>query len=1047
MLGNNRFIDEKLSVSITSLVSPESPVDANSPLSFQNWLKYNNALFTNADDFLLRYQSYLNNWYEVKNIAKPEQVAITKSLYTLLINEIVLSFTSTDERRFLKNIDYSNNRDLAVAVPFFAKKIKDICLYYSTLRDDVKTSVVQYNLKGSIYGTKNLIYNQISKSLETEDLTDLIRTLNLSLSDIRNNMVVDIEELYDINQNYFDISPNLPPSSYDVLSGQREEYFSTNQYDIDPNLFLNFEQTILNTITSYPFFAIELGTNNFAINLPNLSASDLEYLKDADFINTINTENSNNLNLTVKLNQITKFLGTDYYYISTNSTGVDYLSGRLFAADNKFANYINKRYPTVAAIPSLDFTKSAKDIGLFFKPDKIGLSNFHSFGLATTINRSRLSADTVYIFPDPSIYGDISSLTEEEFNSPIIYTDLSYLTKTDFSNQFKFGDTVSSPYFQTLRAYQAREQSLGLGLQGLSRYTDSQDFFEGYKKSVWSNKDVFPIVPQNVFPIENRIEKLYSINKTITQSKSDIYGNDYVLYKDVHPNKQLSNTPANQGGIKIYYCTTIDGHVFFDAVSGYNFDYTEYNPIKNYTGILLKTTTNIPPGTGYYVQGPNYLTPSPLSASMYDNGIPEFALPALTGLIVSYRFQPDTFCPDEILVKFDCSVMDGETFVSPASGLLPDTSSDEPTFDPEAANLYYGELVDGGVNLNGPGFRANFIYPGEYTFSPPLSVYRNIDGSIFTYNSASPCGDDNVFSVSYIEKSNFMDYKIPFRNTQVIEGLSGIESKRTLYETNFLDYGSLYYRNSNSSIIGPASAALSGMFLKYNSDINLELNKKLINFDILYDTIVFETENYILVDKIVFDYEQNRNIDITKNDCYFKRGDFKEIEKLSTVWYNEEIDTLFFCKTILYSELSATNYKIIYPEIYAINSSNLTFNKIYPQVNNSELNFDYLKMFSLSGNDIEVNIIKIDKPLFNYNNETGLYTITWLGKDIANSFYVYKTFFKYVNGVITNISNSMFKLLPDVFTVNFASALSSYYATQSIAGPVGQNINGTFIFN
>ena len=239
MLGKNRFIDEKLAVSITSLVKPDNPVDSIAPLSFQDWLKYNNALFTNADDFLYRYQSYLNNWYDVKNLQKPAREIITKSLYTLLINEIVLSFTSSDERRFLKNIDFNNNRDLAVAVPFFAKKVKDICLYYSTLRDDVKTSVIKYNLKGSIYGTESLIYNQISKSLETEDLTELITSLNLSLSDIRNNMVIDIEELFDEYPNYYDVSPNLPASAYNATNSQ-EEYFSANQYDIDKTLFLNF---------------------------------------------------------------------------------------------------------------------------------------------------------------------------------------------------------------------------------------------------------------------------------------------------------------------------------------------------------------------------------------------------------------------------------------------------------------------------------------------------------------------------------------------------------------------------------------------------------------------------------------------------------------------------------------------------------------------------------------------------------------------------------------------------------------------------------------
>ena len=1046
MLGKNRFIDEKLSVSITSLVKPDNPVDSISPLSFQDWLKYNNALFTNAEDFLYRYQSYLNNWYEVKNMQKPERENITKSLYTLLINEIVLSFTSSDEKRFLQNIDFNNNRDLTVAVPFFAKKIKDICLYYSTLRDDVKTSVVKYNLKGSIYGTENLIYNQLSKSLEAEDLTEIISTLNLSLSDIRNNTVIDIEELYDEYPNYYDVSPNLPASAYNA-SGERESYFSANQYDIDKELFISFDSAIVSAITSYPFYLLELGTNNFTINYNLVNSNSLEFLKDSDFINTVNTRTSDNLNLNLNQSSVIKYMGNDFYYLSTNSTGTEYLTGRLFVAESPFANYLNKRYPSVAAIPSLSFTRSAKDIGLFFKPDKIGLSNFSNFGNKLTVNKLRLSADTVYIFPDPQQFGNISGLTNEEFNNPIIYSDLSYFNKIDFSNQYKFGDSISSPYFQTFRAYQTREQSLNYSLQGLSRYTDPQDFFKGFEKNVWSNSDIFPIVPQNLFPLDERIEKLYSLNRTATQFKSDIYGNDYVLYKDVHPSKTLSNTPTDNSGKKIYYALTIDGYVFYDSVSGFNFNYSEYNPAKGYTGIILKTTTNIPPGSGWYNQGPDYLNPTPLSAIYYDNGPPEFNLDNATPLpIVSYRFQPETFDSKRITPTFVCSVLDGVTFSSASSGALPDVSSDDPSFNPTTAIVYYGELVDGGVNPKGPDYRANFVYPGIYTYTPPNSAFSTVDGFIFAYEGLSPCGGDIIFSPSYTEKSNYMNYKIPFRDTKVIESVSSLSAKKSIYETNFIEYGQLYYRNSNSTIIAPLSVALSAMLIKYNYDINDEVNNKLINFDLIYDTIIFETENYFIADKILFDYETNTNISITKNDCFIERGYHKDLEKLSTLWYNEEDNIVFVCKTVLYSELSATNYKIIYPEIYVLGLNDLTLNKIYPLVDKDMLNLDYLMMFSLSGAGIEVNIMSIDKPLFNYNNETGLYSITWLGKDIANSFYIYKTFFKYINGVITNINNSMFKLLPNVDTINFTHALTSTYSTYNVIGSASEVIDGVFNF-
>jgi hypothetical protein len=1044
MLKSSRFIDERLAVSITSLTPPANPVDFNSPLTFQVWIKYNNSLYTNTDDFLQRYNSYLNNWYEVKNIQRNIQEETTRSLYTTLINEIVLNYTTNDERRFLKNIDFNNNKDLAVAVPFFAQKIKEICLYYSTLRDDVKTGVTRYNLKGSNYGIQKLIYNEISKSLETEDLTDLIKNLNLSLSSIRNNMVIDVEDLFDTYTNYLDTSFTYPASSYNTEQGERKEFFNLNQYNLDENLFLNFNYSIVNAITSYPFFLIELGNNNFSIS-PIVNSENFNFLKDSDFINTVNTENNNNLNLNLQKELIEKYVGTDFYFLSTGNTVNKFLSGTLFTANNEFANYINKRFPSVAAVPSEEFLKTSKDIGLFFKPDKIGFSNFNSFGQKATINRNVLSANTVYIFPDPQKFQNISGLTEQEFTSPLTFIENNYYNKIDFSNQYRFGDSETNSFFQTFRAYQTREQSLDLSLQGLSRYSDPQDFFKGDIKNIWANDDVFPKIPSNLFPIDSRLEKLYSLNKTLVQSKGDIYGNEFNLYKDVHPLKKARNNKEDQD-LDIYLCLLIRGHLFYDSISGSNFDYTTINQEKGYSGIILKTTDNIPPGSGYYTQGPSFISPSPYALDAYNEGAPRFVLTGENVPIVSYRFYPESFCPTFIQLNFLCNVYDGVTFT--VKGVpLSDSSSDDPLYNPDIGSLYYNELIDGGMNKDGPNYRANFVYAGNFLFTPTQSAYTVFDGTYFLVNSSEPCGNELEFEISYNEKSTFLDYHIPQRDTQVLKGLSGLNKKRSLYQVKYIDYGDLYYRNSNSSIILPASAALSGIYIKYNQIINNELITKLINFDIYYDTLQFETENYLIFEKIVFDYESNLILNKSRNDCIFIRGENKKIEKISTVWFDEIENILFFCKTILFNELSATNYKIIYPEIYTVNIDTLRYTKIYPLETSSTLTFDYLKQFSLSGNSINVNIVEIDKPLFNYNDDTGQYSITYLGRDIANVFYIFKVLFKYVNGKIINLINTMYKLAPDANTINFSSPLSSSYLTYNILGNnPGYVSNGAFVF-
>jgi hypothetical protein len=106
-----------------------------------------------------------------------------------------------------------------------------------------------------------------------------------------------------------------------------------------------------------------------------------------------------------------------------------------------------------------------------------------------------------------------------------------------------------------------------------------------------------------------------------------------------------------------------------------------------------------------------------------------------------------------------------------------------------------------------------------------------------------------------------------------------------------------------------------------------------------------------------------------------------------------------------------------------------------------------LKQFSLSGTGLNVNIVKIEKPLFAYDSDTGTYSITYLGKDLSDGFYIIKTFFKYVNGVITNITNTLFKLMPETDTLNFAGTLSSAYTTYTVVGSgPGSIIDGAFTF-
>ena len=1067
-----QFIDERLSNSITAVVPPVSPVDRLNPLTFTDWLSYNTQLFTTTSDFLNRYQSYLVNWYTAKGISKTQASSNIQSYYTNLIDEIVINYTSADEQRYLQNIDISNSRDLAIAVPFFSQKIKEICLYYCGLRDEVKTATTQYNLKGSNTGIENLLYDNIIKSLQSQETGRQLVTLGLSLSSISNTIVIDVEDLYDTYTDYYDISPSLPASAYNVTTGPRDEYFSLEQSDIDPYLFININQSILKAILAYPFYTIELGTNNFTID-PLVNSSQLNLLKDSDYISTVNNGDANNLNLQIQSQEITKYIGADFYYIATTSTQTTYTSGLLFEANSEFANVLNKRYPTIAAVPSEEFLRTGKEIGLFFKPDKIGLTNFTNFNFTHSVDLAKLQPNSIYYFPDPSKYGNISGNSKLNFESPVTFFENNYFNKIDYSNQYKFGDVTSDPYYQTYRAYQSREQTLNQSNLGIQRYTDSQDFFAGDLDTIWRNIDVFPITPYGEYPIANKTEALLPIDKTLIQFKSDVYGNQYGLYKSA-VNKQFTSVTS----VLVINDYIFDGYVFninYDSngvdqswpgwnVAETNVKTSTYTPIGstlNYSGVTLRTSINeiyIDSNTPEYgirtlpdiitialsgsstINRPNTYIDD--GATFNDGGNPV--------IIESYDFTAsDTIYGFVSPTKYTCYTRDAETFTRTDNSLFPDLPSDLSTYTPITASLYYNGLADGAPQPDGPNGVATFTNQAQF-FADNINnlfITEVYDGNVFyDYNiNSAPC-DSISFTYSYNEPTNFADVRLPNTNTTLDYSLTGIGvTKKSLYYTRNIEYGDFYFRNASDTIIGPVSACLSAILVNYTMDVQNEITNNVINFDLYYDTIQIETENYLIFNKLIYDYDSNQIQSATTNYTALYRGSNSELEKFSTAWFDEKQNTLMVARTTLHHELSATNYKAIYPTIYTVDLISGMSKQIYPVKPTDALVFAELSAFSLFGKGIELDIVRVEKPTLNYSSDTDFYTLSYLGKDTANCFYIITIRFKYIQNIIQNISCTLHKPATDVYNITFANKLpygvggtagahSPYFDTNTVAG-------------
>lgn len=1059
--------------------------DYNEPFTFLNFLIKTNSSESDSEFLVSQYKYYLLQWYKYKKIDKIESTDFVRSTFVGFLREVLLNFSTLEERRFVTNADFNNDLDLYSVIPFFTKKIKEICNYYSLLRQNVPFKKYENSLKGSQAGVKTLIKNEIFKALKAIELVSNQTNL-FDLSSVKNNIGLEINELYDESQ-YFDLNPDLPATTYNKTFSS--DFYTSNTNEFNTKLFTDFDKTIIDAITAYPFFLNDLNTS-YSINF-QVNSDDLQYLKDRDFINQINNLEKNNLNLNLEKDLIQKFIGTDYYYLSVGNTLSDIASGLLFEAEDKSTNFLNKRFPSAAAVENESNLKNIRQIGGFFLPDKLGVLNFNNFKHTVDIDNNKLKTNKVYVFPDPSQYGNITNLSETDFESPLIYEeDVSWM-HFNRTAQYLFGNIVSNPLYKNFYAYHSRSETIGYQPIGMSRDIDSTEFFEGSSKSVWANSDVYP-VQDNLYPLEQRQSNLLVLNKTLTKYKNDIYGNNFGLYKEINPvgigrggknrgqfisEQELDffNFTGGRGGLygtgrkglninnftnlRIKNCLLLDGYKFYDFDSGFNIDLTIPNPDKDISGVTSRTVSQIPPGSGYYTslsaRGINRLLPGVDPYANYVINFPYNAPVRFTPLptpllVIAYgkghfcEVQQDGSCIDtycDIFKVTYCVLLDCVTFVDPLSNLRLDVSSDRSDFN-SSVPVYYSELLEG--SLNDDYTRPNNVDRATFSYTFPLSANVLVDLEGFRFNLAgeTPCAISNSATTVRPGTLNYRDDNAEFVNLAVpteyqtsVQALStNLDKNKSIYESRYEEIGNLYVKNANTTNVNTLDIALSTVYEKYPSFVVDNIKQGVVNFELIYNVLFIETKDYFIFDKLSYNYIENiiEPFDSSKNFVKIYNNN-KKLEKFSTLFFNEKQNIAYIAKMVLIPELSASNKKVLYPEIYEINITNPQFLKIYPTFN---VSYENLSGFYVHLDD-DTNIERIDKPVLSYNEDTNTFVLNYFAKNSNNVFVnIYHEF--YINNAnVDFIKHIAYK--PEFFIKDL-----NFSVTLPLTAFYGNTITGQF---
>lgn len=479
--------------------------DADRAFTFIEFIKefgYDNS----PSSFLTDYKDYLSEWSKVKKETTDTNNEFIKSSFINILKSIILDYSSYEEQDFLANLDWDNPEYRRAILPFFAEKIKNICDIFKKKRAEAPYIINKHQFKGSRKSLEQIIYNKI--------LDYYFNNKNLSnyIDKLKENLSISVEQYIDIYSDYFDVPRyyNYDISEREALmnkyihNSERSNYLTANINDVDYEYFLNIS-TVLNDILSPGETILEELpiTAKMGLDLSGNCAGEATKLRDELLYNATLNQLSLNDQLGIRQRLYKKYLGCDLYYVYVDNLG-NVSSNVLVKADNPSGNLLNCGNADTAAIENNDI-ELLSNIGLFFSPDKMGILKVNINNYEWEVDYDKLTRDTVYIFPDPSKYGNIGKNKKSDYPLIMEYKLDSYIRNA--SSGIAAHEPMGFTGDTYINSYYTRQDDD-------YRLIDNKDF--NYSFSGYLNKGV------------------------IKKYASDIFGNEYAVLHAFNYDGKLS---------------------------------------------------------------------------------------------------------------------------------------------------------------------------------------------------------------------------------------------------------------------------------------------------------------------------------------------------------------------------------------------------------------------------------------------------------------------------------------------------------------------------
>jgi hypothetical protein len=943
-------------------VDKSAAADNSSPYSFLQFITITRVDYT-PDEYNNFYISYLKDWAIIKNTNNTTEQRSFVEYYVEFLKEIVLTYATNQERKFLSTINFDDPADLDVAIPFFTDKIRQIILFYKSKRDDAKYVIDRNKIKGSTSsierGLFDNIYNYIFAAQDQPQYSDLGK----SLTTISETLDINILEYVDVYGNYFDI-PNVPKST--ETNQQRIDYYTANINEVDTALFLSdsYQQifgstAFLNEIplivnVTLKFDAICNTDNPLAL----LQNNDISGLSTSDII-------------VYRKKLLEKYLGADLHYIDTsNNTTV---TGILVRAETPSNNINNLQQANTATVQSNEAIL-LRNLGLFFNTDSQGIFQLNANNFTYSIDYTKLEPNKIYIFPDPNKYGNVT--INNQLDYPLVYIyDYRYDVK-NVSSGFASGVPKINSNDQTFSPYYASEQSHTQSITNDINLNFSDLYNKGY----------------------------------ITALQYDVYGNSYALFKDALGHTFKSVETLEDEAIK---SLLLDGHVFRDDIEGVNFNYDTVSVVGDTFRSGLSTNTI---GIGSVSASSYSSFSSPYYTLFFREFTPYIELLQSSRNIIpkirdagEFTFADNVALPDSYFTS-NSSYNTGNYYYNELAeggviSLDPPLRAIDTSTTLSASFGYDVRLVLSAANVeeyNCGYYSDNVIILNDNNYKDQVP-YNN---TVYNY------GLTVLSTLSGIDELKIQAEKDRLQGTIFVQ--QGTNTLSTPISTALTNTFSKY----SASVRTEVYTAAKNLEIFYNT-ICIETPNYLVFDKVLYEDGSFQKP---YTSNLVYSISSISTLQAFSNRLFIE----KDKTVTFCVMYPRVLSasvliTESTAENII--KIYNNNNKIFIPDIYQYNITDNSVEKIFPVTSQVPIISSMFTLSAVFNSETNFNIVQIQKPIITYNTLNDLYKLTYICTDNNNLFHLLDYSFKIdQNKVVTFIDSKYYNHSNTIRTSDFVNS-------------------------